>query len=166
MKRIISFLIMHPIWVTVLFFSVIIFGLVSMGQMRYSFFPESEPDIITVRVVYPGASPDEVAEGVVLKIEEQIDGLSGVERVTSVSRENFGVVTVETMYGADINKVLTDVKNAIDGINSFPVNAEKPLIFEQKFRSRSLSVVVSGNTDLYNLKYIAEEFRDNLLESS
>jgi len=165
MKRIISFLIMHPIWVTVIFFSVIIFGLVSMGQMRYSFFPESEPDIITVRVVYPGASPDEVAEGVVLKIEEQIDGLSGVERVTSVSRENFGVVTVETMYGADINKVLTDVKNAIDGINSFPVNAEKPLIFEQKFRSRSLSVVVSGNTDLYNLKYIAEEFRDNLLES-
>jgi len=156
---------MHPIWVTVLMFSVIIFGIVSLGQMRYSFFPETEPDTIIVQVVYPGASPDEVAEGVVLKIEEQLDGLSGVERVTSVSRENSGVVTVETMYGADIDKVLTDVKNAVDGINSFPVDAEKPLIYEQKFRTRSLSVVVSGNTSLYNLKYIAEDLRDNILES-
>ncbi|HDL04787.1 MAG TPA: efflux RND transporter permease subunit, partial [candidate division Zixibacteria bacterium] len=120
---------------------------------------------INVQVVYPGASPEEVAEGVIIKIEEQLDGLNGVERVTSVSRENSGNVTVEIKYGADIDKVLADVKNAVDGINSFPEGAEKPLIFERKFRTRSLSVVLYGETDLYNLKFIAEEFRDNLLDS-
>ncbi|MCP4705512.1 MAG: efflux RND transporter permease subunit, partial [candidate division Zixibacteria bacterium] len=63
----------------------------------------------------------------------------------------------------DIEKALADIKNAIDQINSFPVDAEKPVIFEQKFRTRSLSVVLYGETDLYNLKYIAEQFRDDLI---
>lgn len=144
-------------------FGVIAFGLISLGRMRYSFFPEVPPDTITIQVVYPGASPEEVAEGVVLKIEENLDGLLGVERVTSVSRENSGVVTVETVKDADVDKVLSDVKNAVDRISSFPVDAEEPVIFEQKFRMRSLSVVLYGETDLYNLKYITEDFRDRLL---
>jgi len=165
MKRIISFVVKYPIWTTVIMFATIIFGLILFSQMRYSFFPETTPNTINVQVVYPGASPEEVAEGVIIKIEEQLDGLNGVERVTSVSRENSGNVTVEIKYGADIDKVLADVKNAVDGINSFPEGAEKPLIFERKFRTRSLSVVLYGETDLYNLKFIAEEFRDNLLDS-
>ena len=165
MKRIISFVVKYPIWTTVIMFATIIFGLILFSQMRYSFFPETTPNTINVQVVYPGASPEEVAEGVIIKIEEQLDGLNGVERVTSVSCENSGNVTVEIKYGADIDKVLADVKNAVDGINSFPEGAEKPLIFERKFRTRSLSVVLYGETDLYNLKFIAEEFRDNLLDS-
>ncbi len=165
MSKIISYFVRYPIWVTVLMFSVIIFGLISLSQMRFSFFPETEPDTINIQVVYPGASPVEVAEGVIIKIEEQLEGLDGVERVTSNSKENFGSVSIEVKYGANIDKVLTDVKNAVDGINSFPVGAEKPLIFEQKFRTRSLSLVLFGETDLYNLKYIAEELRDNLLDS-
>lgn len=165
MKRVIAFLIRYPVWVTVIMFSVIIFGLISLSQMRYSFFPESKPSMITVEVSYPGASPEEVEEGVVLKIEENLDGLQGVERVTSVSRENSGVVSVEIVLGSDISKVLADVKNAVDRINSFPLDAEKPVIYEQKFRSLSQSVGLYGETDLYNLKYIAEELRDKLLAS-
>lgn len=163
MNRAISFMIRYPIWVTVIKIGIVIFGLISLFGLRSSFFPETKPDIILVQIAYPGASPDEVAEGVVLKIEENLDGLDGVERVTSVSRENSGTVTVEIMKGSDIEKVLTDVKNAVDRINSFPVEAEKPVIYERKFRTRSLSVVLFGETDLYNLKYIAEKLRDDLL---
>ncbi|MDH4035679.1 MAG: efflux RND transporter permease subunit, partial [candidate division Zixibacteria bacterium] len=163
MRRVIAYLIRYPVWTHVLLFSVIGFGLISLVQLRYSFFPETTPSVITIQVAYPGASPDEVAEGVVLKIEENLDGLQGVDRVTSVSRENFATVSVEITREAELDKVLTDVKNAIDRINSFPVDAEKPVIFEQKFRMRSLSVVLYGSTDLYNLKYIAEEFRDELM---
>jgi multidrug efflux pump subunit AcrB len=165
MRNIVAFLVRYPIWVTVILFSVIVFGLLSLSQMRFSFFPETTPDTITIQVAYPGASPEEVAEGVIIKIDEQLDGLNGVERVTSVAKENFGTVTVETKFGTNIDKVLTDVKNAVDGINSFPVGAEKPLIFERKFRTRSLSVVLYGDVNLYNLKYIAENFRDELLDS-
>ena len=80
MRSLVNYFIRYPIWVTVLFLGIIAFGLMSLSQMRYSFFPEITPDIIRIQVVYPGASPSEVAEGVVLKIEENLDGLEGVER--------------------------------------------------------------------------------------
>ena len=163
MRSVVTYLIKYPIWVTVLMLAVILYGMVSISQLRFSFFPESEPRTITVEVAYPGASPEEVEEGVVLKIEENLDGLAGVERVTSVSRENFGVVTIETILGSNIDKVLADVKNAVDRISFFPVDAEKPVIYEKKFRTTSLSVGLHGDTDLYNLKYMAEELRDELL---
>lgn len=163
MKRIIEYLVRYPIWVTVMMFTIVIFGLISLAQMRFSFFPENPPDLIFVEVVYPGASPDEVAEGAVLKIEDNLDGLEGVDRLTSTSRENFGVVRVEIILGADIEKVLADVKNAVDRINSFPAGVENPVIYADQFRSRSLSIGLSGNTDLFSLKYLAEELRDELL---
>ncbi|MBD3298296.1 MAG: MMPL family transporter, partial [candidate division Zixibacteria bacterium] len=143
--------------------SVIVFGLLALSGLRYSFFPENEPRNIMVEVAYPGASPEEVSEGVVLKIEENLDGLTGVERITSVSRENIGVVTVETVLGSDLDAVLADVKNAVDRINSFPEDAEKPVIYEQEFRTQSLMVALYGDTDLHNLKRIADDFRDRLL---
>ncbi|MDF1543592.1 MAG: efflux RND transporter permease subunit [bacterium] len=165
MRKVISYFIKYPIWTSVLMFGVILFGLFSLGLMRNSFFPETKPDLVMVQVVYPGASPDEVAEGVVLKIEENLDGLDGVDRVTSISRENFGTVTAELLKGTDIDEALADIKNAVDRINSFPEDVEQPVIFKQRFRTRALSVVLYGETDLYNMKYIAEQMRDNLLES-
>ncbi|PLX23917.1 MAG: hypothetical protein C0600_13950 [Ignavibacteria bacterium] len=163
MRDIISFFIRYKVWTNVLLFSVILFGFLFYLNMTYSFFPETRPDLLTVQVAYPGASPEEMEEGVVLKIEEAIDGLVGIERVTSLSRENFGTVTVEITSGSDMDDVLRDVKNAVDRINSFPLGAEKPVIFEQKFRTRALSIVLYGETDLYNLKYYAERMRDRLL---
>lgn len=163
MKKLIAFFIRYPVWANVLLFSIIGFGILSFVQIRFSFFPELQTDFISIQVAYPGASPQEVEEGVILKIEENLDGLEGIDRVTSVSRENSGIVTVEASTGADINKVLQDVKNAVDRINSFPLGSEKPVIFEQKFRSRTLSVVLYGETDLFNLKYIAENLRDEIL---
>ncbi len=163
MRRIVAFFVRYPVWVTVLMFSMIGFGLISLAQIRYSFFPEIEPDTITIQVAYPGASPEEMAEGVVLKIEENLDGLQGIERVTSISRENSATLTIETTKGSDLDKVLNDVKNAVDRISSFPVGMEKPVIFEQQFRTRSLSIVLFGQADLYNLKYISERLRDDLL---
>ena len=163
MDKILTFFVRNRIWANVLMFSIFGFGIIALNSLRFSFFPEVSPSIITIQVVYPGASPEEVEEGVILKIEENLDGLNDVERVTSVSRENSGTVTVEIMKNADIDNVLADVKNAVDRINSFPLGIEKPVIFEQKFRSRSLSVVLYGETDLYNLKYIADNLREELL---
>lgn len=163
MGGIIAFFVKNKIWINVLMFSIFGFGLISLSNMRFSFFPEIEPSIIIIQVVYPGASPQEVEEGVVLKIEENLDGLNDVERVTSVSRENSGTITVEIMKDADIDKVLSDVKNAVDRINSFPVGIEPPVIFEQEFRTRSLSVVLFGETDRFNMKYIADNLREELL---
>jgi multidrug efflux pump subunit AcrB len=165
MKKIISFLVRHPVWGNVILFSVLGFGIISFFQMKYSLFPELQSDFITIQVIFPGASPQEMEEGVVLKIEENLDGLEGVERVTSVSRENSATVSVEIVYGYDLDRALADVKNAVDQINSFPIGIEEPVIFEQKFRSRAISIVLYGQTDLFNLKIIAENLRDEILAS-
>jgi multidrug efflux pump subunit AcrB len=163
MQKAIAFLVRYPIWSNVVLFSVLGFGLISFFQMRYSSFPEVQSGVIQIQVAYPGASPQEVEEGVVLKIEENLEGIEGIDRITSISRENFGSVDVEAEYRVDISRLLADVKNAVDRINSFPQGSEKPVIFERKFRSRTLSVVLYGETNLYNLKTIAENFRDDLL---
>ncbi len=163
MRRVIAFFIRHTVWTNVLLISTLLFGFYSLAQMRFSFFPELQTDFLTIQVPFPGASPQEVEEGVVLKIEENLDGLEGVERVTSVSRENFATVSVEVSGGYELDKVLNDVKNAVDQINSFPQNSEKPVIFEQKFRAQAITIAIYGDTDLFNLKFIAESLRDELL---
>ncbi|MCF7826819.1 MAG: efflux RND transporter permease subunit [Candidatus Marinimicrobia bacterium] len=163
MKRVIEFFARYPIWSNVLLFGVLLFGGIALSNLRYSTFPEIEPSQISIQVLYPGASPEEVEEGVILKIEENLDGLDGIDRVTSTSSENVGFVNVETISGADMDKVLTEVKNAVDRISSFPLGAEKPVVFQQKFRSRALSIVLYGETDLRTMKVYAEELRDRLI---
>lgn len=165
MKRIIEFFIRYPVWTNILLFGVLLFGGLALSGLKYSTFPEISPNRITIQVLYPGASPEEVEEGVILKVEENLDGLDGIERVTSTSTENVGVVIVETISGVDMDKVLTDVKNAVDRINSFPLGAEKPIVYEQKFRSQALSIVLFGETDLRTMKIYAEELRDDLIAS-
>jgi len=163
MEKVISFFVKYKVWTNVLMFSVFIFGIISLLGLRYSFFPEIRPDILTIQVVFPGASPEEVEEGVILKVEEALEGLDDIERVTSISRENFGVVTIEATKGANLDKVLADVKNSVDGISSFPAGIEKPVISQQKFRTRALSIILYGEADLYNLKFYADRLRDELL---
>lgn len=163
MKNIVAFFVRYTVWANVLMFSVFVFGLLSLMNMKYSFFPETESRNIAIQVVYPGASPEEVEEGVVLKIEEAVDGLEGIERVTSTSRENIGSVNIEVLKGYDIDEVLTDVKNAVDRISSFPLNSEKPIIFEQDAFSRAVEIIVYGDADLFNMKTMAEDLRDELL---
>ncbi len=166
MTKIVELFVRYKVWTNVVMFSVFIFGIIGALSLRYSFFPEIQPDIVTIQVVYPGASPEEVEEGVVLKIEENVEGLDDVERVTSVSRENIGIVTVEATRGADMEKVLADVKNAVDGISYFPQGIEKPVVSLNKFRTRALSIILSGNTDTYNLKFIADKMRDDLISEN
>jgi len=97
MKKVIAFFIRYPIWTNVLMFSIVGFGLLCWSGMKYSFFPEIPPDIIIVEVELVGGSPEEVEEGVVIKIEENIEGIEGIERITSVSRENAARVTVDRL---------------------------------------------------------------------
>lgn len=165
MKRVLAFFVRYPIWANVLMFSIIGLGMLTQSQLKSSFFPEIPPDMIAVQVEYIGGSPEEVEEGIVLKIEENLEGIEGIDRVTSVSRENFAQVMVEVFKGEDTSKVLQDIKNAVDKIGSFPANSERPVIFEQKFRSQVLSILLYGEPDLFNLRHMAEVLRDQLLDT-
>ena len=144
MKKIITFFIKYSVAVNVLILAFIILGTVGIFSMKSSFFPLVDSRLINITLAYPGASPAEIEEGVVLKIEDNLKGIVGVERVTSVSRENSAVVIVEIFKGQNIDIVLSDVKNAVDRIPSFPVGLEPPVIAKVENLRPTISFALSG----------------------
>jgi multidrug efflux pump subunit AcrB len=167
MRKFISFFIKYPIWTNAIIIVTVFFGLASMFLMRHSFMPEMEPTKIFITVAYPGASPEEMEEGVTNRIEEALEGIAGIEEITSSSRENISSITVEAYEGTDLNELLQDVKNSVDGINSFPAGAEKPVVIKQKTTGMSLVgfISIQGPDDLWKMKSISEKIEKDLLNS-
>ncbi len=141
----------------------IIGGLISVVSLKQEVFPEFELDVISVTVTYPGASPSEVEQGIVLAIEEAVRGLDGVKRIKSVAAEGAGNVSIELLLGVDPNKVLADVKNEIDRIQTFPLDAEEPTVSVMSRRRPVISLIFSGAHDDATLHEIAETARADLL---
>ena len=137
-------------------------GLLTVSSVRMEVFPEFSSDVITVSVVYPGASPEEVEEAVCVRIEEAIQGLEGIDRVTSTASENTGTVTVELITGTDIQRVLDDIKSNIDAITTFPDEIEQPVSKEVIIRRQVINVAISGQADEHTLKYLGEQVRDEI----
>ena len=162
MKSLISYFIKYPVSGNVLLFVIAVFGLIGFFNMRSTFFPENDASFISVQAIYPGASPEEVEEGIVIKIEDNLKGLTGVDRVTGISSENSGQVLVEVLPDYNIDLILQDVKNAVDQINSFPVAMEPPVIFKQEAITNAFIFAVSGDVDLKTLKRFAREIESDL----
>jgi len=141
----------------------VIFGVVGMLRMQSSFFPLIESEIININVTYPGAAPEEIEEGIVLKIEDNLKGLVGVERVTSVSRENGGSITVEIDADEDIDVMLSEVKNAVDRVPNFPTGMEPLVVAKQENIRETFDFFVSGEgVDLATLKQIGRQIEYDL----
>ena len=145
MKNLLAYFIKYPIagWIIVIGF--ILFGYFGFTTLTSSFFPLSESRTISVNLVYPGASPQEMEEGVVLKIEDNLKGIEGIDRVTSKSYENTAAITIETFKGYDTDVILADVKNAVDKVPSFPSGMEPPVISKKQATRQTISFTVSGN---------------------
>ncbi|GAB7256059.1 efflux RND transporter permease subunit [Polaribacter sp. OB-PA-B3] len=163
MKKIITYFIKYPVAVNVMILAFIIFGAVGAISMKSSFFPLVDSQLIQISLAYPGASPAEMEEGVVLKIEDNLKGIVGVERVTSVSRENSASVNIEVEKGKDIDVVLSDVKNAVDRVPSFPSGMEPAVIAKVESIRPTISFTVSGeNVSLKSLKQYARNVENDI----
>lgn len=163
MKKLIGHFIKYPVAGNVIIIAFFILGYMGMMSMRSSFFPLQDSKIITVSVVYPGASPQEIEEGVVLKIENNLRGLLGIDRFTSSSKENSGSISIESVKGYDIDVLLADVKNAVDKVPSFPAEMEPPVVSKQETLTKVMSLVISGKAmDLLTLKTKARQVESDL----
>ncbi len=168
MKKIISYFIKFPLAVNLIMIFVGIFGAVALLTMQRNFFPNVPLRNIYVDILYPGASPEEVEEGAILKIEENIKGLENMERVTSVSRENSGTVTIEMEKGTDMDEALIKVKNEVERIASFPVNIESVVTYKHDDVNFALSFVITARDNkqvsLKQLKSVARDIEHDLLK--
>lgn len=141
---------------------IVVGGLVTLRNIKQEVFPEFSIDLITISVPYPGAAPEEVEEGVVVRVEEAIQGIEGIDNIRSTAAENSAVITIEIRHGADLERVMNDVKSKVDAIDTFPLEAEKPVIEEVIRRTQVIEVVISGDADERTLKYLGERVRDDL----
>lgn len=167
MRNLISFFIRKPIWANAIIVITAMFGITAIVTMDSSFFPEQDPNRIGISVFYNGASPLEMEEGVTIKIEQALKGISGIEELFSTSSENVASVNIVAYKDVDLDEVLRDVENAVDGINSFPAGAEKPTIVKQRgfMNSRASFISLSGDVDIIKLKETAEKIEDELLNT-
>ena len=171
MKKLIAYFIKFPIWANALIVITGIVGLLSLFLMPKSFFPEMNPNRVYIAVSYPGASPKEIEEGITTRIEESLNGIQNVKEITSKSSENVSNITVTGEEGINVDEMLQDVKNAVDGISQFPAGAEKPIVYAQTSRGMGgMSNVVGfyslyGPDNLWELKKMAEKIERELLAS-
>ena len=137
-------------------------GIFLIPSIRMEVFPEFSADIINVSMIYRGAAPEEVEEAICVRIEEAVQGLDGIKRLTSTASENSGSVIIEVEPGADLRKVLDDVKARVDAITTFPAETEKPVIREITNRRQVINIAISGPADEKTLKIIGEQVRDDI----
>lgn len=153
----------NPVASNLLMIILIFGGFLISFQVKQEIFPQFELDIIRVSVAYPGASPAEVEQGILLSIEDEVRSIDGVKRVTSSAIEGNGTVQVEMLTGEEGTKVLQDVKNAVDKILSFPEDAEKPIVSLVEARRQVITLMVYGDQEVKTLRDAAEMIRDGLL---
>ncbi|MEM9327510.1 MAG: efflux RND transporter permease subunit [Bacteroidota bacterium] len=163
MKNLIEHFVKYPILANIVIAITLLAGVVALVNTKKSFFPTRKDTRIQVAVTYLGASPEEMEEGVTLKVEESLKSIAGIDEVTSTSSENTALVSVEILENYDIDEAYTDIKNAVDAISSFPDNAEKPIIYKVRQQTTAQWLAITGDVDLKALKYYAEKVEDDLL---
>jgi len=162
MHAAVAWFVRNPVAANLLMFAIVAGGVLTLPQIKQEVFPEVELGMVSVSVDYPGASPAEIEESITIRIEEQLQGIEGIKRVTSTSREGVGSVTAELFDRAPTRRVLDDVKARVDAIDTFPEEAEKPVIQEILDRQQVINVAISGSADEWTLKRVGERVRDEL----
>ena len=152
----------NPVAANLMMVFIIVSGLIATTTVREETFPEIELDRISIQVPYLGAAPAEVEEGVVIRIEEAIQGVDGIKEIQSTAAEGSASVMVELELGADARRVVDEVKNNVDAITTFPIETEEPIIRELTARNQVTDIAIAGDTDVFALKAFAERVRDDL----
>ena len=164
MKNIIRWFITNTVAANLLMVFILIAGFFTLSRLRMEVFPDITIPIINVSVIYPGASPEDIEESICVKVEEQVQGINGLKRITSSSNEGYGSINIEVENGYDIDGVKDEVKSQVDAITSFPEGAEKPTVRSFDGQPEVITIAVHGEVDEVSLLNIAEKIRDEVNE--
>ncbi len=164
MKKIIEYFVKYPVVGNSIIVMITVFGIFAFISTRVTFFPQLPTNFINITAYYPGASPEEIEEGITTKIEDAIKGITGILRTTSVSRENFAQISVELETGSDANVVIQDIQSAVNSISSFPAGMEKLNVFKVEPREFVINFAIYGDKPLRQLKKTARKIERDLLE--
>ncbi|GLX80273.1 acriflavin resistance protein [Thalassotalea insulae] len=147
-----------------LMITILLMGLLSLkSNIPLEVFPSFESDIVNVSVSLRGATPEDTEQGVAIRIEEAVQDLQGIKKISSTSVEGSASVNIEADEGYDVRELLSDVKSRVDAINTFPADAEKPIIAVRQHQREVIAVTVASTYGEKEIREFAEQVRDNLL---
>lgn len=152
----------HPVAANLLMLIFLLGGFYILTQTTKEVFPEFSDDSVNVRMAYPGASPEEVEQAIILAVEDGLKNIEGIGEVRSTASEGMASVIVEILDLDEEMRVLQDVKTALDRITTFPVEAEDLAVYLSESRVHALQLVLYGDTDEFTLRQAADILRDTL----
>lgn len=158
----IRFFTTHPTAANLLMILLLAAGLISLPSLRRETLPDFTPDEVEVRVIYPGASAEEVEEAICERIEDAIDGIKFIEEVRSDAREGLSIVTVEMENGGDFRTFKDDIDTEVNAIDDFPADVEEPIIRQLGTTDPVLAILVSGPMTVPDLKAYCEDLKRRL----
>lgn len=159
---IIAFMARNGVASNLLMIAMLVAGVLAFTRIVQEVFPESSLETISVSVTYPGATPAEIEQSVVQRIEEAVEAIEGVDTISSTAAEGQGTVNVELESGVDIAKALDEVKAEVDQIQTFPVEADEPDIRELTTRSVVMRIALFGEVSERALKETAFALEDRI----
>ena len=162
MKNAVAWFAGNHVAANLLMIFLLLAGAFTAFNMKTEVFPETELDIITITTEYSGASPAEIEEAILRRVEERVAGLAGIERIDSNAREGLGTVTIEVMKDWDVKKLQGEVESEVDRITTLPDEAEKPEVRSLTRRSRVINVAVFGDAEESTIKHLAEKIKDDI----
>ena len=163
-KGIIAWFASNHVAANLLMILILVAGVLSSFSLQKQTNPEFQVNRVRVSVSYLGAAPQEVEEGVVIKIEEAIQDVDGIVEISSTAREGVGVVSAEVDDYDNMDEVLNDIKTRVDAITTFPALTEKPVYSKAEFVLPVIFVTIHGDIDEFTRKAVAEEVRNELLQ--
>ena len=155
----------RPIIANLLMFILIGGGIWTMYNIQKEVFPQFQLDVVEVSVVYPGAAPTEVEQGILLPVEETIRGVQGIKEVVSTAYEGRGQISVELVSGTDRMKAFQDIDQAVSRIQTFPDDIEQPQVSLQARQRDVMEIGLFGEVDIWTLRILAERLRNRLLSN-
>jgi multidrug efflux pump subunit AcrB len=166
MRRVLEAFAGNTVFANIVLMLIFLSGTLAVKSMIREIFPEFSLDMISISVPYPGADPEEVEEGISQKIEEALETVDGIKQYTTKSSENVSQTQIEVKENYDVSDVLDRVRSKVDGISTFPVDAEKPIISEIILKESVAVIYLAGKMSERRLKELAERFKDELKQSA
>ncbi|ADZ71691.1 efflux RND transporter permease subunit [Polymorphum gilvum] len=159
-----AYLVRHPNAANLIMAVMVLFGAFGLSKLNTQFFPTIKTDRITIIINWPGASADDVANNVLAVIEPELRFIDSLDEIVSYGREGSGTVMLEFVEGADMQKALSDVEQAVSGITTLPEDAETPVISASTFTDSVATLAIRGPFTEDALKVFAKKIRDDLLD--
>ncbi|MDO6635679.1 efflux RND transporter permease subunit [Pseudoalteromonas carrageenovora] len=162
-KGLIAWFARNPVAANLIMIFILIGGLLTALTIRKQAFPQFESNWVSIEAVYPGAAPQEVEEGITIKIEENLEGTEGIKRLITYSNRGYSQAWVEIEEKYDLQEALDEIKAQVDSINTFPAGMERPVIQREKFQQEVMILALYGEMSYYQLKELGNDIKDELL---